>query len=292
MENTTEQQEELKQPVIKPTPDAAKSVPEKTENPNLSKYEFYPDFEVRKEMVDICVKVADYLYRGNFPNLILVDRGARPACLGIKEVWNRKYPDRPVPKVYYINPTGFVSAEQAYERNDHGVQKGAEIMMKGLDDNNFTGDYSTDARSREEIQKNFEESYYNHELRDDKDNPLFLFDVCIHSGGAIAPIMQTLKNAGFTNVKLGLASADRNTSDIHPDFVAVNGKPEGGCYPFDRDRMIIKRFDSISSKLTGDKIIRERARKQRREILRIFQEAPAEWYGMTPPATATNPKEV
>lgn len=235
-------------------------------------YEFYPDPAERQELVEISEKTADYLHDNEIRNFILLDRSARPAYIGVKEVWKKKYPDKPLPDIYFVNPTGFMNDKDALAPGMTGLPKGMEIMFDGQRKGNDVGDAFTEPRPQEDIEKDFTETYKR--LTENRDQPTLLFDTCVHSGDSLRPVQTTLQNLGFNELKVGVVGEDMNTSDIKPDFIAVQGTPLGVCYPFDRDRMVERRFDSVTSRPTTDTISRERGIALRNEIRSIVTGTP------------------
>jgi len=247
---------------------------EKVFNPNP--YEFFEKPITREQLVRISSNIANYLHSNGIRRMMLIDRSARPAYLGIREAWKRKFPGESLPQFYFVNPTGFVDDFTILEpgRVITYVPRGIEIMLDGTLKGNDTGSF-TAARSERDIRNQFRETYRR--LYSEKDESLLLFDTCIHSGNSVRSVIETLRNIGFTNLKTGVVNAVDNTSEIKPDFVAWNGEPFFPCHPFHQDMIIDRKFGSVTSTPTYDSIRRNNAIKLRKEILRIFQEAPVNW---------------
>lgn len=242
-----------------------------------SGYEFFPSAAERKELVTICGRVAEYLHDNHIANLVLLDRSARPAYIGIREMWKQKYPDQPLPGIYFVNPTGFNSTEETRgsrvrEIIDDSAWKGTDIGS------------ARDIRSEDEIQKDFQQTYQR--LLANKDKGTLLFDTCVHSGDSFKPVLETFKSMDFKNLKVGVVGDDMNMSNIKPDLVAVSGQPLGVCYPFDRDRMIGRRLDSVTSARNTNSSEREKSVRLRKEITKIFAESQHETASPKPKSVA------
>jgi len=213
-------------------------------------YRFYPDLAEREELRQISERTANYLHENGIRNFVILDRSARPAYIGVKEMWKKKYPNDPLPDVYFVNPTGFVNIEDAMATGKSGLPRAAEIMFDGLTKGVDLASTGLGPRTQEDIEGDFRESYQR--LTTNRNQPTLLFDNCIHSGNSLRPVKTTLENIGFTQLKTGVVGEERNISGIIPDFVAIKGEPLGICYPFDKDRMVERRFDSVTSSATQD----------------------------------------
>lgn len=248
-------------------------VMQRPETAERNSYEFFPNQEARQELMAICSKLADYAHDNTIKNLVIVDRSARLAYIGVKDLWKQRYPDDAMPDIYFVNPTGFINKEQANQDTDGSLQSlGEKIMMESLFNENDVGDPTTDTKTQQAIEQEFGQTYQR--LMPQKDQATLLFDTCIHEGDTIKPLHDTLQNIGFTDIKVGVVGNDRNTSTIQPDFIAVEGVPLGICHPFDKDKMIERRFDSVTSRPTINLDPKERSIRLRKELHRIFSESP------------------
>lgn len=63
-------------------------------------------------MVDVCEKVSKFIHENDIKTLILVDRSARLAYIGINQILEKKFSDTPKPKVFFINPKSLVFCEE------------------------------------------------------------------------------------------------------------------------------------------------------------------------------------
>jgi hypothetical protein len=77
---------------------------------------------------------------------------------------------------------------------------------------------------------------------------------------------------GFTDVRIGSVNPAEEGSSVQTDFYITHRRPEKGCYPFDRDRMIEKTFEHVYSQRTQDIQKRRAGNQLREEIKRIMLE--------------------
>lgn len=234
--------------------------------PERKEYKFFEEEKERKEIFEYSKKIAEYLRKGNIPNLVVIDRSSRPLYIGVKEYLDKKYPDEKMANIYFMNPKGFKAKEEMTEYEIEEI----------IDDCAWKQDVSESpeqVRSKGEILKELEETYKK--LMLDKDKPLLIFDTCIHSGDSLAPVKKTLKELGFSDIRIGAINPSDRGSKVKTDFYVTKQEPEKGCYPFGRDRIIEKTFNHVYSQRTedsGDSRKRERSIELRREIKDIMQD--------------------
>lgn len=233
-------------------------------------YQFFTTPEERHELVETARRTAEYLHDNKIRNFVIMDRAARPIYIGVKEMWKKLYPNEKLPDIYFLNPTGFMNLNEAEKTGQTGLPKGMEMMYSGFLKGN---DLGQGIRSQAEIEYDFMKTFQR--MLANRNEPTLLFDTCIHSGDSVGNVQTTLRNLGFANLKLGLVGNEKNDSGMRPDFVAVRGKPLGVCYPFDRDRLTERRFDSVTSAPTEDPLYLGRSRALRAEIHRIFRQQQA-----------------
>lgn len=226
-------------------------------------YEFFYDEDSRREVYEFCRAVADYLHEQNIPNFVMVDRSSRPMYLGVDAYWRSKYPDEPAPNTYFLNPMGFIPTDEMTGDEIFAVRY--EALCKDNQCNE-----PARRRSQEDIAVELQNTYKK--LVNDKDKPLLVFDSCIHSGDTLEPIISTLKEMGFSDVRVGAINPSPENSKVKTDFYITRYKPEKGCYPFDRDRMIDKNFDHVYSKPTKAADLRARSIRLRLEISGIIKD--------------------
>jgi hypothetical protein len=240
----------------------------------------------KTDLVQIGKRLAEYLHDNNVRRIAFLDTSARPAYICLREAWKRLYPNEEVPEIYFINPTGFNTNETVHQFVDVGqyepIPRVVAIAAKQLPKEEMPEFFrqmafrramenvleKTMNRTPATIQTELQKGYKK--LVSDTESPLLVFDTCIHTGMSVDIVMDALRDAGMQDVRIGLASNNRNFSGFEPDFVALDGEAAGSCYPFDKDKMIEKTIDSISSKRTDDEENRERSHRLRKVIKEII----------------------
>jgi hypothetical protein len=223
-------------------------------------YEFFDDVKERKELFDYSKKIAEYLRSEKVPNLVILDRSSRPLYIGVKEYLQPKYPEEKMANIYFMNPKGFVAKEE----------KSSEEIAEIINDCEWKDDLKElpqQVRSKEEILNEFQESY--HKLLESKDLPVLLFDTCIHSGNSLEPVKKVFDQANFSDVRVGSINPSDEGAKVKTDFYVTKERPEKGCYPFDRDRIIEKTFNHVYSKKADHQKKRDRSIRLRKEIKEI-----------------------
>jgi hypothetical protein len=224
-------------------------------------YEFFDDRKERLEVFNYSKKIAEYLRSKKVPNLVIIDRSSRPLYVGVREYLQTKYPDEKMPNIYFMNPKGFKAKE------DLSPDEIREIV----DDCEWKEDLVESpqkVRSQADIMQEFKDVYKK--LMEDKERPVLVFDTCIHSGGSLSPVKKIMGEAGFSNIIIGSVNPSDKEAKIQSDFFITTKRPEKGCYPFDRDRIIEKTFNHIYSKRTNDPEKRKKSLRLRKEIKEIM----------------------
>lgn len=224
---------------------------------------FFPDKESRTELFEYCKAIAEYLAKESIADLVIADRSARPLYVGVMEYWRKALSNQPMPKIYFINPKGFKAADamDSDELNKTIVApvfKDDRIEERGL------------VRTQGEIMQEFTHAYPR--LFKDKQKPVLLFDTCIHSGETIRTVIETFKEAGFSNLRIGSVSPAHADSSLDIDFYITDKLPEQGCFPFDQDRSIEKTFEHVYSRPTSSQKRKDLARELRMSIKDIVSE--------------------
>jgi hypoxanthine phosphoribosyltransferase len=179
------------------------------------------------------------------------------------EYWKKAYPGERRPGIYFVNPKGFkdretTSPEELREVNEDAAFK--EDLRES----------ESKARTRSEIDEEFSKTYPR--LMADRGKKVLVFDTCIHSGDTLASVVDTFDRLGFKDVKVGSVNPADYHSKVQTDFHITKERPEMGCYPFDRDRMIEKTFEHVYSKRGNDKEKKAAGIALRKEIKKIMQE--------------------
>jgi len=203
-------------------------------------YKYLITQRMRKDVLDIGDKLATYMHDNNIENIMLMDRSARPTYLTLKNSWNKLYPRMKCPNIYFTNP-------QSYDLDDKPI---------------------------EYLAKEFNKTYFR--LAENKNASIMLFDVCMHRGNAIGPIIKTIKKAGYSNLIIGLTqpvspSADGTMTSMSADFIAINHSLSSGCYPFRRDDLTRKHYSNYVNLLSKPEPHSERGVDIRREMNAVFK---------------------
>ena len=170
----------------------------------IMKYGYLITPRMRKEALEIGDAVAKYMHDNNIPNIMLLDRSARPTYMTLKNSWKKNYPNEKCPNIYFTNPSG----------------------------------YDTD-KPLSELASEFNKIYTG--LAKNKEAPVIVFDTCMHQGNHITPVEQTMTAAGYNNLIVGLAQPKHNKENLlNLDFTALNHSAGGGCHPFGRYDLVSK----------------------------------------------------
>lgn len=188
-----------------------------------------------------------YIEDNGIKNLVLVDRAARPAFHAVRAVWQQKHPGEKMPfTVYFVNPRGFLT-DGDLKAKPGGVSKVTEELFKGLRSDDRPE--MPAPKSQADVEKDFKASYGR--LVDHKEDATLVYDNCIHRGDSITPIQRTLSGVGFTDVKVGVAADQTNTSGIVPDFIAIENHKTPVCGVFGSDTAVRKPFSSTRAQVNS-----------------------------------------
>jgi hypothetical protein len=224
---------------------------------------FFENPESRKEVYEFSAAIAEYLKQESITNLVIVDRSSRPLYIGVIEYWRKKFPGESRPNIYFVNPKGFKSSDA--QSNSELLKANSIGRNKGdIDESIYL------ARAQQDIKDEFISSYSK--LYEDRDNPVLIFDTCIHSGDTLASVVDIFEQLGFEDARVGSVNQARPESKVQTDFHITDLDPKKGCYPFDRDRMIEKTFEHVYSRPTQDSVKRSASIAIRKEIKKIMQE--------------------
>lgn len=231
--------------------------------------------EAEREVYLVTKNLCEYLRNTPITNLLLLDKAARPAWNAIAIYWDTHYPSRLRPDMYFLNPVGM--RPSATERK--GIRRAAPHVPELLADGWFKGmDFPlsevTQIRTQEEILHEFPQTYPY--LMKHCKEPTLVFDTCMHSGGTMRPVLDTLKRVGFSDLRVGIASNHDNYSGIPLDFVAHPEIPYFPCHVFSYDFSVRKTFgksSSIRSEMLGkeDTQHKDALRAELRKIFRRLE---------------------
>ncbi len=229
----------------------------------------------RNDFIRIGKRLAEYLHENNIRRIVFLDAGARSAYLCLLESWHRLYPQETHPEIYFINPLGLNTQEMMDDvvppkkLSRISVLSAKHAMNEvSAEDSKKGGETTRAGRTKVEVQEEFESTY--RQLTKDKESSLLVFDTCQHTGLSTDPILRTLEQIGFKDVQLGLASQVNDLTTTQPDFIALKGEAHGRCYPFDRESLIKKRWDSVLSLPVTSAKEKHKGIVLRQTIKRIF----------------------
>ena len=255
--------------------------------------------QMQREAVQIGIGLAQYLHSEGISRIAFVDRSARLAYLSLREAWHRLYPSERLPEIYFFNPDGFATKthlsqphELISEESSSPVPKALVVALKEAPDhllnlppNLFYSVISANAAliisrapsDKREVADRLKRDFSR--LTKDTQSPLLIFDTCRHTGNALNPIHEALESAGFSDVRIGLASHTRDYSNLpEPDFVALKGEAANLCYPFGEERIIEKTRDTLYGKRANLSPSERRLALERRdnikEAFQLFCQSP------------------
>lgn len=188
------------------------------------------------ESVEIAENLAHYAHDAKIRNIVLPDRRARLAYLGLHKVWNHAFPREEKPQIYFVNPVGFHTGDRSQREIIKGIEKNHPYLW---------------ARRKERT---------------------LIFDACHHTGVTARTLKRRLNKAGFNKVYVGSAQLPTKVSRDVIDFVAIRREALNACWPFGDDTMVYKPFNSILSMKSTNPFDRRDGRGLRREILDLFKE--------------------
>ncbi len=199
-------------------------------------------FKKERNLEEIYVfskEVANYLKSEKIPNLALIDRKARNFYIGIKEYWKLNFPDLKEPNYYFLNPSGF-----QYQEDEAVIEEFAQVYK---------------------------------DLNTAKDQPLLIFDACIHTGASLLPIKEFFNKNGFLDVRFAAIKSryQEPGAAVTPDLLVgeeiLDKGPSRGCSPFGEGTLVEKSTSHIYSEIATDKKKREEAIQSRKEIIEAIR---------------------
>ncbi len=230
------------------------------------------------DLIRIGKRLAEYLHAQDISRILFLDVGARPAYLCLVYSWRRLYPQEKLPQIFFVSPIGLNTKETLDDQVISGVEHKprlevltAKLATQDLpvEETRTTVETTLKARTKETVLAEFADTYKS--LVDDRTSPVLVFDTCQHTGMSTEPILRTLQDLGFSDVRLGLASHMNDLTSTEPDFVALNAEPYGKCYPFEKESLVKKHLDSVLVSPGDSKVDRQRGVRLRQVIKEIFK---------------------
>lgn len=215
-----------------------------------------------QEYYELSHEIASYLHDEGIRSVVLADKAARPAYVGLIRCWRAFYPDEDRPLINFVNPLGLQPLEDVplVKR----VRGADERMRAGL------GAVPIATRTADDIAEEFRTTFA--ELMARKGEPVLVLDTCLHTGESVLPILSRLLQHGFADVRIGVVGYRPRSGPLAlvPDIVFRTKGAVEGCYPFgNRDRMVTKTFDRLTS-IPSSPTDRKAGRALRAEAQRII----------------------
>lgn len=229
---------------------------------NYQNFEFFSYSKERLELYKYSQAVSEYLITEKIPNLVLIDRSARPLYIGIKKYLRSTYPDEKIPNIYFINPKGFKTSKEGLTKREL-----SQITGQCVETENTKNDPII-IRKPKDVIKEFIQTYSR--LVKDKKKPVLIFDTCIHNGKTLRPVLKIFKKMRFSDVRTGVINPVDDQSKLTTNFVVTNQGPMKGCYPFGVDSIIEKTYSHVYSQKTDNIHEREKSVRLRGEISKII----------------------
>ncbi len=236
------------------------------------KYEYFRDSRERHDIFEFSKELAKYLREENISNIIFLDRGARPAWVGLDEYWKINYPDTKRPNIYFINPDAFQVMERTIKEmfgTPAGID-GFKLMLDGETMRHMLQNPQIQMHMQHLATSLEDEFEKRTDLSPDKEKTLAVFDNCIHFGRATSGVLAFLRAQGF-DVRLVIADDTDNYSRIQPNVILNQNAKKIDCYPFgDHLASGVKKGESAFSYL-DPKADRKKVVTARHEIRQIIR---------------------
>ena len=247
-----------------PTPD--EYTPPRADDAGLPEapYRFFGRLGAQ-EYYQLSCEITTYVHDEGIRAVVLADKSARPAYIGLTRCWQALYPDEDRPLINFMNPLGLqpVNEVPLIKR----VRGAAEEIRAGR------GDMPVAARAADDIAEEFRATFAD--LLTRKDDPVLVLDTCLHTGESALSILSQLLRTDFADVRLGVVGYSPMTQPLVlvPDIVFRPDGPVEDCYPFGfRDQIVTKTFDRVASSRSTHPAHRRAGRELRAEAQAIITE--------------------
>lgn len=182
-----------------------------------------PDYMANRDQnVYLATKaLADYVAAEKIADIVFLDRSARPVRAGLSEYLTLT--GQPKPDMHFINPEKF----EPKTKNTF-----LSTIKRGTN-------YRSGRRELEQSKNS---------LLTHKNDPVLVFDACMHSGDTAGQIQDFLTDSGFQDVRVGAFSVGSNQGtkcNIDVDFQFTNDPTLLYCRPYGLDSILYKSPDSI-----------------------------------------------
>ncbi len=241
------------------------------------KYEYFTKSKDRHNLYEFSKQLGTYLHDQRIPSVVFLDRASRPDWVGLDEYWKNNYPEETRPNIFFLNPEGFDLTSRVGKKIDEISSKSAS--KQGINFNfssRFRNGFSDQDilmniidSSEAELVEQFERAYKKLEVQ--KDQPVAIFDNCMHTGTAMRPVLSYLKKMGYQDVRVVIGTNDDNRAAITVDKVLVPNPKIISCYPFGHSSLSgVKKGENVFSDY-DEKADRSSIVLMRQEIRRAVQ---------------------
>lgn len=195
---------------------------------------FLKNQQEREDVFTASFNLAKYLKEQKIANVMFLDKSARQAYVGLKAAWEKITDSSQPLNLYFINPQDL------------------------REEDNF--------------------SYYEKEFRRvykniNPEEPLLLYDACVHNGETLLATQKFFNYLGFRKVHLAVTSVGPDVSQAVVEQLALIclDKPAvAGCHPFGHPWYIEHDSGRILSKKVDSKTQRQRAKTEKGRIKDVF----------------------
>jgi hypothetical protein len=212
-----------------------------------------------------CGTVGRYMHDEGISNLVLLDRSARPAHVGIRQYSRMRYPDNPAPKAFFIDPEAILQDPE--QRAISERRRNSAMMLEkfrrmsvtrpgrrssgavrafqpGSFSDNIAINTLRDSRDSLEIDKVAVDKFRHDQpkLSEQIDKPVLIFDTCTHSGESMLLAKTLLIGAGFEDVRTGVVGTSDSIDELNDFDFVVHGRDDqyASCYPFGYETAVCK----------------------------------------------------
>jgi len=190
---------------------------------------------VKEDIYNASLNLAKYLEMEKIPNVMFLDKSSRQSYIGLKEIWKKEYANEPEPNIYFINP----------------------------DPLKYEADFP-------DLAEEFFKKYKNIKLED----PILLYDNCVHSGGTTTRLKEFFKYLGFSDVRVAITSVSSDFPEdkkAELDLICLPSHAKLGCNPFGRSNYV-EESGSLVVKPSRKKSARETGRLEHKAIKEVFKD--------------------
>ncbi len=195
-------------------------------------YQHFETKEKRQDLLAITKGLSEQAEKYKAKHIILLDRSARPLATALLEYWRLSGGSRSRPEILFLNPDGFSTKSFGISLIRVGYSSAALSIGKVREPLSHS-----DERA---MQNSFKAKFPD--LYESRNQPIVVFDTCLHSGGTIDSVVGALQKLGFTNLKIGVGSKAGKFEDARTriDFSFDTTRECETCLPFGHETLVKK----------------------------------------------------